>query len=150
MGHGNYGITIQHEAAPGHQATDIERQLNAVFACVNGSFVRQPPKSPCTNMLDMAVFNSLAARVAQVDHENKRDLDAAVHEAWDELPLKTLMMQWACKSITMCRFVYHRAEEFKAAHPKLRQAYASGGRLGLAANVRRVVDGVDPIYPNQE
>ena len=150
MGHGNYSITIQHDGAPGHRATDIEIRLNAAFACVNGSFVRQHSKSPCTNMLDMAVFNSLAAWVAQVDYENKWDLDAAVHEAWDALPLKTLMMQWACKLITMCQLVYHRGEEFKAAHPKLGQAYVFGGQLGLAAKVRQVVDGVDPFYPNQE
>ena len=146
-GHSNYIIAIQHDGAPGHKARDIERRLNAAFAAVQGRFIRQPPKSPCTNMLDMAVFNSMAAYVAQHDYENKRDLHAAVLEAWDALPVSTLLMQWACKSVTMAQLIHHRGDEFKAAHPGLRKARAAGGFAGLEAKARRVVDGLDPIYP---
>ena len=101
-------------------------------------------------MLDMTVFNSMAAYVAQHDYENKKGLAAAVQEAWDALPISTLLMQWACKSVTMAQLIHHRGGEFKAAHPELRKARAAGGFAGLEAKARRVCDGTDPIYPNKQ
>ena len=101
-------------------------------------------------MLDMAVFNSMAAYVAQHDYKNKRDLAAAVQEAWDALPVLALLMQWACKSVTMAQLIHHCGDEFKAAHPGLRKARAAGCFAGLEAKARRVCDGTDPIYANKQ
>ena len=40
--------------------------------------VRQPPRSPCCNMLDMAVNHSLACKVAKNDYLTKEQLHCAV------------------------------------------------------------------------
>lgn len=142
-----YRIGVQHDGAPGHRAQDIERRLNTFFEKIGATFIRQPAKSPCTNMLDMAVFNSMASYVAQTDYDNKRDLDAAVREAWDALKPSTLLMQWACKSVTMAQLVHHRGDEFRPAHPGLRKAFKSGGWAGVDAKVARICAFIDPIYP---
>jgi hypothetical protein len=93
-------IVVQHDGAPGHRAEGIERELTESFVLCRCIFVRQPPKSPCSNMLDMAVFHSMSALVAQVDYETKDELVAAVQDAWAVLKPSTLSMEWACKAIT--------------------------------------------------
>ena len=55
----DYDLHIQHDGAPGHKSHGVEEMLTEIFSTVRGKFVRQPAKSPCTNMLDMAVFHSL-------------------------------------------------------------------------------------------
>jgi len=141
-----YHIRIQHDGAPGHRANGIERDLDAAFRRVNASFVRQPPKSPCSNMLDMAVFNSLAAAVAQVDYEKKDELEAAVHAAWRALDPNMLERLWACKCITMRQFVFYRGEEFSAAHTGLR-VQAAKSRAALWAHVEAVMRGDVSLPP---
>ena len=83
---GDGPLRIQHDGAPGHRAKGIEMQLTALFRSIDAIFVRQPPKSPCCNMLDMAVFHSLSTYVAQVDYKGKDELVAAVLDAWANLP----------------------------------------------------------------
>lgn len=73
-----YKVRCQHDGAPGHHAEGIELQLEKAFAAVNGEFVHQPPKSPECNMLDMAVFNTMAHRVARCDYRTKQQLCSAV------------------------------------------------------------------------
>lgn len=96
-GGSNYDLHIQHDGAPGHKAAGVEELLCRVFSPVRGVFVRQPAKSPCTNMLDMAVFHSLSSIVAQNDYVCKEQLHVAVEAAFKQLPPQTLEMQWACK-----------------------------------------------------
>lgn len=120
-------ITIQHDGAPGHRAEGIERELTEAFSSLECVFVRQPPKSPCSNMLDMAVFHSMSALVAQVDYETKDELVAAVDDAWACLSPDTLSMEWACKAITFVQFVALEGEEFSGVHVGLRKALAKGG-----------------------
>ena len=97
---GECQVRVQHDGAPGHRAEGIEMRLTSLFASINAIFIRQPPKSPCSNMLDMAVFHSLSTIVAQTDYETKDELVAAVMDAWAILPVSTLDMEWACKAST--------------------------------------------------
>ena len=132
----DYDLDIQHDGAPGHRAAGVERYLDQLFKSVRGRFVRQPAKSPCCNMLDMAVFHSLAAKVAQYDYRTKDQLVSAVHQAWAELEPETLEMQWACKCVVMRLFVDLKGRSFRMTHAaKLRNARRQGGRAGLWAAV---------------
>ena len=92
-------------------------------------------------MLDMAVFHSLSSHVAQVDYKTKNELVAAVEDAWAMLPPETLMMEWACKAVTMRQFVDFKGQEFKSAHPKLRKALLDGRITGLWERVRFIAGG---------
>ena len=120
-------IYIQHDGAPGHRANGIERDLTEAFESLECIFVRQPSKSPCSNMLDMAVFHSMSALVAQVDYETKDELAAAVVDTWAMLEPATLSMEWACKAVTLAQFVQLEGEAFLGAHVGLRKALAHGG-----------------------
>ena len=131
-------IVIQHDGAPGHRADGIERALTKAFAALDCIFVRQPPKSPCSNMLDMAVFHSMSALVAQVDYETKEELVAAVDNAWATLKPETLSMEWACKAITFAQFVHLEGLEFRGAHVGLRKAKFKGGWTAVWALVAKV------------
>lgn len=134
----NKPVVIQHDGAPGHRAEGIEAKLTLAFAAVFAIFVRQPPKSPVSNMLDMAVFHSMSSLVAEVDYENKNELVAAVHDAWAVLDPETLAMEWACKAITMQQFIALDGEEFRGAHTGLRKAKAKGGWPAVWARVDEV------------
>jgi hypothetical protein len=139
----DYKVRIQHDGAPGHRAEGIEAKLEALYACICGEFVRQPPKSPDCNMLDMAVFNSMAHLVARCDYRTKSQLCAAVQEAWLALPLDTLEMQWSCKSVVMrlyTKFLGGLAPSL-AKHVGLGKAFKKAGRLGLAKRVDYVCSG---------
>ena len=74
----DYCVTIQHDGAPGHKAEGIEEFLGQKFASVKGVWVRQPAKSPITNMLDMCVFHSVSSIVARLDYRTKEQLHATV------------------------------------------------------------------------
>ena len=136
-GHDDFDIRIQHDGAPGHRAEGIEAYLERIFSAVRGIFIRQPAKSPCTNMLDMCVFHSLAAHVAQVDYSTKEELVAAVMESWRVLAPVTLSKQWACKAITMRRFVDNEGEEINSAHVGLGAAFIEDGLPEVWAGVER-------------
>ena len=138
-----YHVHIQHDGAPGHRAEGIEKLLEKAFLVVNGMFVRQPPKSPECNMLDMAVFNAMAHFVARCDYRTKAQLCAAVEAAWQQLPIKTLNMQWACKSICMRHFVVFLGDLAPklATHVGLSKARNAGGLEGLAKRVDYVCSG---------
>ena len=105
----DYDLNIQHDGAPGHKAEGIEEYLASLFLPVRGNWVRQPAKSPCTNMLDMAVFHAVSSIVARNDYQNKEQLHVALEQAFNKLPTGTLDMQWACKAILMRQFVDNRA-----------------------------------------
>ena len=122
-----YIIKIQHDGAPGHRANGIERQLNKVFACVNAKFIRQPPKSPESNMLDLCVFNSLAATVAHYDYSTKDELVAAVFEAWTQMDENKLELMWAIKAVNMFCYVKLHGREFDQPHFDMRTAMTKGG-----------------------
>ena len=124
---GDCVIVVQHDGAPGHRAEGIERELTEAFASCRCIFVRQPPKSPCSNILDMAVFHSMSALVAQMDYETKDELVAGVQDAWAVLKPSTLSMEWACKAITFTQFVALEGDDFTGVHTGLRKAYAKGG-----------------------
>ena len=138
-----YSIRIQHDGAPGHRAEGIEKLLEETFGCVNAEFVRQPPKSPDSNMLDMAVFNSMATLVAHVDYRTKTQLCAAVQQAWRELPIDTLEMQWSCKSIVMRQYIKFLGDLAPSisGHVGLGKAWTKAGVKGLAERVNYVCSG---------
>ena len=138
-----YKVRIQHDGAPGHRAEGIEAKLERVFRAVCGEFVRQPPKSPECNMLDMAVFNSMAHLLARCDYRTKPQLCAAVQAAWQALPIETLEMQWACKSICMRHFVHFLGDLAPgiAGHVGLGKARKAGGIQGLHDRVDYVCSG---------
>jgi hypothetical protein len=98
----DYSLHIQHDGAPGHRAEGIEAYLNTICLEVRGEWVRQPAKSPCCNMLDMAVFHSISSIVARTDYTSKEMLHVAVESAFKELPAATLEMEWACKACLPC------------------------------------------------
>lgn len=141
-----YQIRIQHDGAPGHRAAGIERHLEEEFASINAFFLRQPPKSPEVNMLDMAVFNSMAAHVAHFDWNTKSELVAAVRQAWAVLTTDNLEIMWACKCVTMRQLVFHNGCTISSAHVGLRKWFGKKGiegRKALWAKVDRVCDGID-------
>ena len=133
----DYEVRVQHDGAPGHRADGIEAYLESIFAAVNVRFIRQPAKSPCCNLLDMCVFNVLAARVAQCDYDSKEELIAAVKEAWLSLNPTTLSKCWASKCITMRRFIDNNGREIDAAHVGLTSAFREGGLPELWREVDR-------------
>ena len=94
-------------------------------------------------MLDMAVFNSMAAHVAHFDYRTKDDPVAAVEDAWSALDVLKLETMWACKCVTMRQLVFHRGCTIKSAHTGLRKAYNRGGRAEMWAKVDRVCAGID-------
>ena len=104
----------------------MERYLEQIFMLCRGLFIRQPAKSPCSNMLDMCVFHSLAAHVAQCDYSNKEGLVATVMHSWRSLPAVTLSRQWASKAITMQRLIDTEGEEIYSAHVGLGAAFQEG------------------------
>ena len=136
-GHSDFDIRIQHDGAPGHRADGIEAYLEQMFRLVRGIYIRQPAKSPCSNMLDMCVFHSLAAHVAQCDYSNKEELVAAVMHSWRSLSPVTLSKQWASKAITMRRFIDNEGEEINSAHVGLGAAFREGGLIELWLEVER-------------
>ena len=126
-GNSDFDVMIQHDGAPGHRADGIERYLESIFSSVRGIFIRQPAKSPCSNMLDMCVFHSLAAHVAQCDYSNKEELVAAVMHSWRSLSPVTLSRQWAAKAITMHRVIDNEGDEIDSAHVGQGAAFLEGG-----------------------
>ena len=126
----DYTITIQHDGAPGHRAVGIEEHLDDLFREVGGVVERQPAKSPCTNILDLCVFHSLSARVAQVDYRTKTQLHAAVDVAFAQLDPEVLEMQWAVKATLMHRLVEMGGGHIPITHEGLRVARGRGGPAG--------------------
>jgi hypothetical protein len=126
-----YDITIQHDGAPGHRADGIEEHLDDILQPVRAKMNRQPPKSPCTNLNDACVFHSISSIVAQIDYHTKEQLHVAVTQAFQDLQVETLEMEWACKSITMRRLIDHRGAHIAATHAAhLRKARGKGGAVG--------------------
>lgn len=132
-----YKIRIQDDGAQGHRAECIEAKLESAFASINGEFVRQPPKNPDSNMLDMAVFNSMAHLVARCDCRTKTQLRSAVMQAWYDLLLDTLNMQCACKSVCMRQYIpfLGNLTPSPAKHNGLTAAFTKGGLKALAERV---------------
>ena len=133
----DYDVVIQHDGAPGHRADGIEEYLERLFLSVRGLFVRQPAKSPCTNMLDMCVFNSLASHVAQCDYADKEELVAAVHDAWRCLDPRILDRMWGTKCVLMRRLIDNKGKEIDSAHIGLTSAHLEGGHAELWRFVER-------------
>ena len=82
-------------------------------------------------MLDMCVFHSLAAHVAQCDYSNKEELIAGVMHLWRSLSAVTLSRQCASKAITMQRFIDNAGDETDLAHVGLGAAFLEGGLVEL-------------------
>jgi hypothetical protein len=146
----DYDLNIQHDGAPGHKAEGIEEYLASLFLPVRGNWVRQPAKSPCTNMLDMAVFHAVSSIVARHDYQNKEQLHVAVEQAFNELPTETLDMQWACKAILMRQFVDNKGKHVPPAHVGLRKSRTEGGHAGLWQHVHRYTSTAHPPAPQNQ
>ena len=71
-------FVLQHDGASPHRKQGVEDQINGMLREVGVRVVRQPPRSPGCNMLDMAVNHSLASKVAKNDYLTKEQLHCAV------------------------------------------------------------------------
>ena len=88
-------------------------------------------------MLDMCVFHSLAAHVAQCDYENKEELVATVHDAWQCLDPRMLNRQWASKCVPMRRLVNNKDVEIDSPHVGLGAAHLEDGQAELWRFIER-------------
>ena len=107
-------VTIQHDGAKPHQKA--ERTLRAVGAhprstsSIKIKVLRQPPQSPDTNVLDLAVFPSLSRRVDKLNR-NRLSVDGlmkCVNKAWRDMPADVLRGAFASRKRVLAKIIEFR------------------------------------------
>ena len=108
-------VRIQMDNAPGHASKATWEKLNDSLKCSNKDATTkiilefQPPKSPDTNLLDLAIFPSMSRRVAQLqkgcDIGDKETLSKNVQKVVDSYPPDTLMKAWETKRNVMQQII---------------------------------------------